>query len=97
MLIASLSWVIIGLVTGFITSIEMKTSGYKHIGDIIVGIVGGLIGGFIMNALSLSTGSSIIYSIIGACIGACILLAILHVILHNIRRDNLLIFPSKHS
>jgi len=42
-----LSWIIVGLIAGFLASVVVKGGGYGCIGDIIVGVVGGLLGGFV--------------------------------------------------
>ncbi|HEY8600950.1 MAG TPA: GlsB/YeaQ/YmgE family stress response membrane protein [Thermomicrobiales bacterium] len=76
-----LSWILLGLIAGFLASVVMKGGGYGIIGDIIVGIVGALIGGFVF---SLFGGSGVtgfnIGSIFVAFVGACILIAILRAV-----------------
>ena len=42
-----LSWIIVGLIAGFLASVVVKGGGYGCIGDIVVGVIGGLLGGFI--------------------------------------------------
>jgi len=42
-----LSWIVVGLIAGWLAGRVMKGGGYGLIGDIIVGVVGGLLGGFI--------------------------------------------------
>jgi len=46
-----LSWIIVGLIAGWLAGELMRGSGYGVIGDIIVGIVGALLGGFVATAL----------------------------------------------
>jgi uncharacterized membrane protein YeaQ/YmgE (transglycosylase-associated protein family) len=46
-----LSWILVGLVAGFLAGMVMKGSGYGVLGDIIVGIIGALVGGFLASAL----------------------------------------------
>ncbi len=86
MLTALLSWTIIGLVTGVVTSIEMKGGYYRVVGDIIVGIVGALLAGYLMSLIGLNPSENITYSIIVAFIGACILIAVLRAISRGTRR-----------
>jgi uncharacterized membrane protein YeaQ/YmgE (transglycosylase-associated protein family) len=76
-----LSWIVLGLIAGFLASVVMKGGGYGIIGDIIVGIVGALIGGFVFSLFGAGgvTGLNI-GSIIVAFIGACILIAILRAV-----------------
>ncbi len=46
-----LSWIIVGLIAGWLAGLVVKGGGYGVIGDIILGIVGALIGGFLASAL----------------------------------------------
>ncbi len=75
-----LSWIIVGLIAGWLAGQVMRGGGYGVIGDIIIGIVGGLIGGFLAGAI-LGIPDAVnginITSIVVAFIGAVILAAIL--------------------
>lgn len=42
-----LSWVVVGLIAGWLAGVVMRGGGYGLIGNIIVGVIGGLLGGFI--------------------------------------------------
>ena len=42
-----LSWIIVGLIAGWLAGMVMRGGGYGVLGDIIVGIVGALVGGFL--------------------------------------------------
>jgi uncharacterized membrane protein YeaQ/YmgE (transglycosylase-associated protein family) len=46
-----LSWILVGLIAGWLAGMVMKGSGYGVLGDIILGIVGALVGGFLASAL----------------------------------------------
>ena len=46
-----LSWIIVGIIAGWLAGVVMKGSGYGVLGDIILGIVGALVGGFLAGAL----------------------------------------------
>lgn len=46
-----LSWMIVGLIAGWLAGVLMKGGGYGVVGDIIVGILGGILGGWIASAL----------------------------------------------
>ena len=76
-----LSWILLGLIAGFLASVVMKGGGYGIVGDIVVGIVGALIGGFVFSlcggdgVTGLNTGSIFV-----AFVGACILIAILRAV-----------------
>ncbi len=74
-----LSWIIVGLIAGWLAGELMRGSGFGVLGDIIVGIVGALLGGFIATALfgvpDPLTGIDIT-TIIVAFLGSVILIAI---------------------
>lgn len=46
-----LSWIIVGIIAGWLAGVVMKGGGYGVLGDIILGIVGALVGGFLAGAL----------------------------------------------
>lgn len=46
-----LSWIIIGIIAGWLTGLIMKGGGYGIFGDMILGVVGALVGGFLAGAL----------------------------------------------
>ena len=46
-----LSWIVVGVIAGWLAGQVMKGRGFGLVGDIIVGIVGGLIGGFLAQVL----------------------------------------------
>jgi uncharacterized membrane protein YeaQ/YmgE (transglycosylase-associated protein family) len=46
-----LSWILVGLVAGWLAGVVMKGGGYGVLGDIIIGIIGALVGGFLASAL----------------------------------------------
>jgi uncharacterized membrane protein YeaQ/YmgE (transglycosylase-associated protein family) len=78
-----LSWIVVGLIAGWLAGVVMKGGGFGLIGDIIIGVIGGVLGGFIasyffdvgdpMSGINLT-------SILIAFIGAVLLLLILRVL-----------------
>lgn len=46
-----LSWILVGLIAGWLAGVVMKGGGYGIIGDIILGIIGAIVGGFLAGAL----------------------------------------------
>jgi len=46
-----LSWIVVGLIAGWLAGTVVKGRGFGLIGDIIVGVIGGLLGGFIATYL----------------------------------------------
>jgi uncharacterized membrane protein YeaQ/YmgE (transglycosylase-associated protein family) len=75
-----LSWLVVGLIAGFLASRVMRGGGYGLIGDIVVGVIGALIGGFLASTL-LNMPNAVsginITTIVVAFVGAVILIAIL--------------------
>jgi uncharacterized membrane protein YeaQ/YmgE (transglycosylase-associated protein family) len=77
-----LSWIVVGLIAGFLAGVVVKGGGFGLIGDIIVGVVGGLLGGWIsVNLLHFGNMTGInLESILIAFVGAVILLLVLRLI-----------------
>jgi uncharacterized membrane protein YeaQ/YmgE (transglycosylase-associated protein family) len=46
-----ISWVVVGLIAGFLAGKVMRAGGYGLIGDIVVGVLGALIGGYLASNL----------------------------------------------
>jgi len=68
-----LSWILVGLVAGWLAGVVMKGGSHGVLGDIIVGIVGALVGGFLATNLFGAPGAvdgfnstSIIVAFLGA-------------------------------
>jgi uncharacterized membrane protein YeaQ/YmgE (transglycosylase-associated protein family) len=68
-----LSWIVVGLIAGWLAGKVMSSGGYGLMGDIIVGVLGGLLGGYlasyflhIKNAMSGINVESILVAFIGA-------------------------------
>lgn len=72
-----LSWIVVGLIAGWLAGIVMKGGSFGLLGNIIVGIVGGLLGGWIATSL-LNIGAGVsginLESILVAFAGAVVLL-----------------------
>jgi len=78
-----LSWIIVGLVAGFLAGQVMRGGGYGVIGDIIIGVLGGLLGGWIGSKfLHINAGMTGINleSILIAFAGAVLLILVLRMI-----------------
>lgn len=78
-----LSWIVVGLIAGFLAGAVVKGGGFGCIGDIVVGVIGGLLGGYIasrffhigdpMSGINLT-------SIVIAFLGAVVLLILLRLL-----------------
>ena len=78
-----LSWIVVGLIAGWLAGMVMKGGGYGLVGDIIVGVIGALLGGWIANTfLHIGAGMSGINleSILVAFGGAVVLLLVLRLL-----------------
>ena len=76
-----ISWIILGVVAGFIGSKIVNKSGQGFLMDIVLGVVGAVVGGVIFSAFGAAgvTGLNI-YSLIVAVIGAVVVLWAYHAI-----------------
>jgi uncharacterized membrane protein YeaQ/YmgE (transglycosylase-associated protein family) len=73
------SWLIMGLIAGFIASKLVNKTGAGMAMDIVLGIVGAVVGGFIAQTMGFSgiTGFNI-YSILISVLGAVVVLMVYH-------------------
>jgi uncharacterized membrane protein YeaQ/YmgE (transglycosylase-associated protein family) len=74
-----LSWIIVGLIAGFLASAVVRGRGYGCIGNIIIGLIGAVIGGYLASLLNISGTFHFWGTLLIAFLGACILVAILQV------------------
>lgn len=84
-----LTWIILGLVVGWLASVVVKGTGSGILGDIILGIIGALVGGFLAGTIfgipDAVNGFNLI-SLLVAFIGAIIVLFIFRLIAGGSRR-----------
>ncbi len=69
-----ISFLVIGLVAGWLAGQIMKGKGFGLVGNIIVGVIGAVLGGLLFGLLGLSA-SGTIGSLVTATVGAVVLLA----------------------
>jgi uncharacterized membrane protein YeaQ/YmgE (transglycosylase-associated protein family) len=78
-----LSWIVVGLIAGWLAGLVVKGGGYGCVGDIIVGVIGGLLGGWIASSF-FHMGDPIsginLQSILVAFVGAVVFVVILRLI-----------------
>ncbi|BCH00298.1 transglycosylase [Mesorhizobium sp. 131-2-5] len=79
-----ISWIILGVIAGFLGSKIVNKTGQGILLDIVLGVVGAIVGGLIFSAFGASgvTGLNI-YSLVVAVIGAVIVLWAYHQITGN--------------
>lgn len=69
------SWLLVGLIAGWIAGLIMRGSGYGILRDIVLGLVGAFVGGLVFSLFV--AGDAGFWGSIGiAIVGACILMAI---------------------
>ena len=68
------SWVLVGLLAGWLAGFVMKDGGYGPIGDLVLGLVGSVVGGWIFWALGVSAGGGLFPTVYVAFVGAVIVL-----------------------
>jgi uncharacterized membrane protein YeaQ/YmgE (transglycosylase-associated protein family) len=74
-----LSWIIVGLIAGWLANMFMKGRGQGLLGNLILGIVGALVGGFLAGALfgvQNAVSGIDLSSILTASLGAIIVIAV---------------------
>ena len=81
-----ISWIVLGLVAGFIGSKLVNKTGEGLIRDVLLGVVGAIIGGYLFNLFGASgvTGLNL-YSIVVAVVGAVVFLVVYHTIFRRRR------------
>ena len=74
-----ITWIVVGLIAGWLAGLVVKGGGFGVIGNIIVGIIGGVLGGWIATSL-FNMGAGVnginLGSILVAFVGAVVLLLI---------------------
>jgi uncharacterized membrane protein YeaQ/YmgE (transglycosylase-associated protein family) len=74
-----LSWIVLGLISGFIASKIVNQAGQGVVIDIVLGIIGAVAGGWLFNAAGHAGVTGInFYSLLVAVVGAVIVLLIYH-------------------
>jgi uncharacterized membrane protein YeaQ/YmgE (transglycosylase-associated protein family) len=76
-----LSWIIVGLIAGFLASKVVNRSGEGFMRDILLGIVGAFVGGWIFTQMGQVGVTGVnLYSILVAFVGGVVVLVIYHVV-----------------
>ncbi len=76
-----ISWLVVGLIAGWIGSMIVNRGGEGPLLDIVLGIVGAVVGGFLFNMIGHSGVSGInLHSIFVAVVGSVVVLFVYHAI-----------------
>lgn len=73
------SWIISGVVAGWLTGLVIRGRGYGLIGDLVIGLLGGIIGGWLCRFWNFVP-TSWISEVIVAFIGGVVLVAVVRVL-----------------
>src|SRR5438552_1185982 len=68
------SWVVVGLLAGWLAGFVMAGGGYGLVGDMVLGLAGSVVGGSIFRALGVSAGGGLFPTVFVAFVGAVIVL-----------------------
>ncbi len=76
-----ISWIVLGLIAGFIASKIVNKQGEGLVLDIVLGIIGAVVGGFLFSTFGAAgvTGFNL-WSLLVAVIGAIVVLAVYHAV-----------------
>lgn len=77
-----ISWIIIGIVAGFLASKVVRGRGYGCLGDTIVGLIGAVVGGFLASVFGIGY-FGFLGTLVIAFIGACVFLWLLRALTGN--------------
>lgn len=82
-----LTWIILGLVAGWVASLLMGSGGYGLLGNIIVGIVGAIVGGWLGSLLlGLDVTGFNVTSVALSIVGAVIVIVLVRTLVPHGRR-----------
>jgi uncharacterized membrane protein YeaQ/YmgE (transglycosylase-associated protein family) len=74
-----ITWILLGLIAGFIASKIVNRTGEGVVIDVLLGIVGAIVGGSLFNAFGMRGVSGLnLYSTVVAVIGASVVLVLYH-------------------
>ena len=68
------SWVVVGLLAGWLAGSVMTGGGYGLVGDMVLGLIGSVVWGWIFWALSVSAGGGLVPTVFAAFVGAVIVI-----------------------
>jgi uncharacterized membrane protein YeaQ/YmgE (transglycosylase-associated protein family) len=85
-LVSFLTWIILGLISGFLASKIVNKTGEGFLLDIVLGIVGGVVGGWLLQHFGRSgvTGLNL-YSVLVCVGGAIVVLVVYHALRRGVR------------
>jgi uncharacterized membrane protein YeaQ/YmgE (transglycosylase-associated protein family) len=73
-----LSWLLLGLIAGWLAGKVSRGEGFGCIADIILGLIGSVVGGWVFTKLGIVHTNTFLFSLAAATVGAVILVCIAH-------------------
>lgn len=73
-----ISWLILGLLAGWLAGKLARGRGFGCIGDVLLGLIGSVVGGWIFTQLGIVHANTFLYSLAAATVGAVVLVSIAH-------------------
>jgi uncharacterized membrane protein YeaQ/YmgE (transglycosylase-associated protein family) len=81
-----LSWILLGLIAGWLAGKVARGRGYGCITDILLGLIGSVLGGWIFTKLGIVHANTFLYSLAAATVGAVVLVSIAHLFVGGEKR-----------
>ena len=79
-----LSWIVLGLISGFIASKIVNKAGEGALMDIVLGIVGAVVGGWLFSIIGHSPVTGLnLYSVLVSVVGAIAVLLVYHAVFRH--------------
>ena len=75
-----LTFIIVGLIAGWLAGMIMRGGGLGIIWDIIIGVIGAIVGGYLFSALDIGTEGSLLWNILIATVGAVVVLFVINLV-----------------
>ena len=76
---AIISWLVVGLVAGWLAGQIMKGSGFGPVGNLVLGVIGAVVGGVLFRLVGLGP-TNLIGSVIAATVGAIVFVVVVGLI-----------------
>lgn len=73
-----ISWLILGLLAGWLAGKLARGRGFGCIGDVLLGLIGSVVGGWIFTQLGIVHANTFLYSLAAATVGAVVLVSVAH-------------------
>ena len=71
-----LSWIIVGLITGWLTGKLVREGGYGPVLNVVMGVAGAVAGGFVARLASSPNHGGLFYTSVAAMLGAAVVTGI---------------------